>query len=225
MLSIVIPTLNAEATLAATLHAVHAAAPPVLEVLVVDGGSTDQTRRVAADHGAVFVSSEPGRGRQLAMGAERAAGPWLLFLHADTVLPTEWADAVSRFITNDANQGRAAYFRLSFDDASGAARRVAGLANWRGEVWGLPYGDQGLLIHRDFYQEVGGFRADQALMEDVDIVRRIGPMRLKRLPYAVVTSGERYRRDGWWLRPARNLACLTLYMLGAPKAWVERLYR
>ena len=224
MLSIVIPTLNAEASLAETLGRVHAHAPPRLEVLVVDGGSTDTTLTIAADHGAKLISSAPGRGRQLALGAERAQGPWLLFLHADTRLPKDWEQDVSRYITNPQNQERAAYFRLAFDTARPSAKRVATLANWRAGTFALPYGDQGLLIHRNLYERIGGFNAKLNLMEDVDLVRRIGPMRLRMLNATVTTSAAKYERDGWWARPARNLVCLTMHLLGLPQRWIERLY-
>ena len=225
MLSIIIPTLNAQTTLARTLQSVQASALPMLEVLVVDGGSSDATLHTATELGAKVVSVEPGRGRQLAYGAALAKGPWLLFVHADSVLPPDWELDLSRFITAERNQGLAGYFRLGFDDQGRGPRRVAALANWRADVLGLPYGDQGLLIHRDLYETVGGYRAEQNLMEDIDLVRRIGPMRLKRLNRTITTAAARYRVGGWWARPMRNLACLALYLLGAPNGWIERLYR
>ncbi|MCR4376790.1 MAG: TIGR04283 family arsenosugar biosynthesis glycosyltransferase [Rhodospirillales bacterium] len=225
MLSIIIPTLNAEATLAATLDPILAAAVPGLDLGVVDGGSNDATRSIAAERGAKVLTCQAGRGRQLVCGANATTAEWLLFLHADTRLPQSWPEDVSRFITADANQQRAAYFRLSFDDESAGAKRVAALANWRAKVLGLPYGDQGLLIHRTLYDEVGGFDARLTLMEDVELARRIGPMRLKRLPGCVVTSAAKYRTGGWWLRPFKNLLCLGLYLAGAPLAWIERLYK
>lgn len=225
MLSIIIPTLNAEATLAATLEQILAAAAPGLDLVVVDGGSTGATRSIAAERGAMVLTCEPGRGRQLACGANAATAEWLLFLHADTHLPQSWPEDVSRFITADANHQRAAYFCLSFDDESAAAKRVAALANWRAKVLGLPYGDQGLLIHRTLYNEVGGFDPRLPLMEDVELARRIGPMRLKRLPSSVTTSAAKYRAGGWCLRPFKNLLCLGLYLAGAPLTWIERLYK
>lgn len=225
MLSIVIPALNAEATLPATLDAVFAPAVPELDVVVVDGGSSDDTRHIAEEHEARVLACEPGRGRQLAAGADAALNAWMLFLHADTRLPLGWADEVSRFITAERNRQRAGYFDLTFDADTAGAKRVARLANWRARNWGLPYGDQGLLIHRTLYDAVGGFDARLGLMEDVDLARRIGPMRLKPLGAAVVTSAAKYERGGWWARPAKNLLCLGLYLAGAPAAWVKRLYR
>lgn len=225
MLSIILPTLNAQATLAATLDAVLAPDIPGLDVIIVDGGSTDATATIANERGVRWFESAPGRGRQLALGAQHAQSEWLLFLHADTTLPDDWTTVVSRFIVDDANQQRAGYFALAFDDAGGPARRVAGLANWRAKAWSLPYGDQGLLIHRSLYDAVDGFDESLNLMEDVEMARRIGPMRLVRLPATVTTSAAKYRAGGWWARPTKNIACLALYLLGAPQRWVERLYR
>lgn len=225
MLSVILPTRNAEAMLAATLDAIAAPAVPGLDLVVVDGGSVDATRHIAEAREARVLACEPGRGRQLACGAQAARCEWLLFLHADTRLPLGWQDDVSRFITADANRERAGYFRLTFDDAGPGARRVAALANWRAKVLGLPYGDQGLLIHRTLYNEVGGFDERLNVMEDVELARRIGPMRLVRLTASVTTSAAKYRSGGWWARPARNLLCLGLYLAGAPRRWIERLYR
>ena len=220
MLSIIIPAKNAEAGLRPTLDRIG----PDVEVLLIDGGSTDNTAVIASETGAHVISSEPGRGRQLALGADKAQGSWMLFLHADTLLPKDWRDLAQSFIDDPLNAERAAYFWLAFDERSSSANRVAMLANIRARAFGLPYGDQGLLIHKAFYADVGGFRTDQNLMEDVDLVRRIGPMRLKRLNGAVITSAKRYQQNGWWVRPIKNLVCLSLYLIGAPKSWYERLY-
>lgn len=217
-LGIVIPALNAADGLAACLDALLAHAG---DVVVVDGGSRDATRAIALAHGARLVDSPAGRGRQLAAGAGAVRGDWLLFVHADTVLQPGWADAVAQFLPGPTD--RAGYFQLSFDQDGGGAARVARLANWRAGLLGLPYGDQGLLIHRDFYQALGGY-PDEPLMEDVILVRRIGRRRLALLPGTARTSAARYRRDGWWLRPLRNLSCLALFFLGLPPSLIARLY-
>jgi hypothetical protein len=117
----------------------------------------------------------------------------------------------------------AATFTLAFDDASPAARRLERIVDWRARRLGLPYGDQGLLLSRALYDRVGGFRP-LPLMEDVDLVRRIGRRRIRLLAARAVTSAERYRRDGWIVRPARNLGCLSLYFLGVPPALLAKLY-
>ena len=112
---------------------------------------------------------------------------------------------------------------MRLDDPDPRARRIERLAAWRARVLGLPYGDQGLLIARPFYESIGGFRPI-ALMEDVDIVRRIGRRRLVLLDAGAETSAARYRRDGWLLRPLRNLTLLTCYFLGVPPGLLERYY-
>lgn len=229
MLFIIIPTLNAENTLAATLDSVlvdivELNVEMAVTVVVVDGGSTDATRTIATDKGVQVIETPPGRGRQLAAGAATAREAWLLFLHADTRLSTGWLTAVHHFIAADDNLKCAGYFRLSFDERSPGSVRVARLANWRAHALGLPYGDQGLLIHTSLFNAIGGYREDLDLMEDVDIIRRIGTTRVKRLPADAITSAQRYRTQGWWLRPVKNLLCLTLYFLGAPNAWIKKLY-
>ena len=222
MLSIIIPTLNAAATLRRTLRSVAVPIFPA-EVVVSDGGSTDGTVDQARRARAHVVTGPAGRGGQLARGADAAVGGWLLFLHADTCLAPGWDEAAARFMERPENANMAAVFRLRLDDDAPAARRIERLANWRARALGLPYGDQGLLISRRFYRSLGGFD-DMPLMEDVALVRRIGRNRLAFLDAAAVTSADRYRRDGYWLRPLKNLLCLTLYFCGAAPAWLRKVY-
>jgi rSAM/selenodomain-associated transferase 2 len=217
--SVVIPTLDAASLIADAVRA-HAAAA---EVIVADAGSSDGTPARAAEAGARVVAAPRGRGPQLAAGAAAAGCEWLLFLHADTRLGDGWADAAARFVAAPENAMRAAAFTLRLDDPAPGARRVERLARWRGRVLGLPYGDQGLLMSRALYESVGGFRP-LPLFEDVDMVRRIGRARLDILEIPAVTSAVRYRREGYWLRPARNLCCLALYFAGAPARLLARLY-
>lgn len=223
-ISVVIPALNAASTLARTLESIGAPGGLIRETIVVDGGSRDGTALLAESAGACVIASAPGRGIQLAAGAAAASAPWLLFLHADTVLAGGWSAEVAPFVSDPAHRGRAAAFRFALDDPAPAARRVERLVAWRCRRLGLAYGDQGLLIGRTLYDRLGGFRP-LPLMEDVDLVRRIGRRRLTILRTAAVTSAVRYRRDGWWLRPARNLCCLSLYFMGVPPRTIAWLYR
>ena len=225
VLDAVVPALDAGARIAATLASLEEArGGPIREVLVVDGGSGDDTAARAQAAGARVISSPRGRGRQLAAGARESEADWLLFLHADTRLAPGWLGQVADFIRTTPNGERAAVFTLAFDDASVHARGLARLANWRARRLGLPYGDQGLVISRALYDRLGGFRP-LPLMEDVDLVRRIGRNRLVHLDALAVTSADGYRRWGWWPRVARNLALLALYFLGLPPRLLERLYR
>lgn len=223
--SVVIPALNAAPGIAAALHALAAGATdPLREVIVVDGGSTDDTAAIARDHGAQVIIAPRGRGPQLAAGAATASGAWLLFLHADTALSPEWGKTAAAFMRDPANAARAGYFRFTLDDAAAAARRLEATVAWRNRVLGLPYGDQGLLIRRDFYRALGGYRP-LPLMEDVDMVRRIGRRRLVMLDAPALTSARRYRQDGYLGRPLRNALCLGLYYLGLPPRFIARVYR
>jgi rSAM/selenodomain-associated transferase 2 len=221
MLSAIIPTLNAAGTLGATLDA---ARPGVDEIVVVDGGSIDATMAIAASHGARTIASARGRGYQLAAGARSATGDWLLFLHADTRLAANWEVAARRFMVDPANAARAAAFRFALDDDAPHARRLEAMVAWRCRVFRLPYGDQGLLLSRALYDRVGGYRP-LPLMEDVDLVRRIGRRNIVLLDAPAVTSAERFRAGGYLRRPARNLACLALYLAGLPTPLIARLYR
>lgn len=225
-ISIVIPTLNAARDLRRSLPplAAFGALDLVREVILADGGSTDETTAIADAAGARFLQSAVGRGPQLAAGADAARGDWMLFLHADTVLAPGWDGAVRAFIADPLSARRAACFRLAFDDLRLGARRIAWLANLRSRVLGLPYGDQGLLISASFYHALGGYRL-LPLMEDVDLVRRVGRRRIVTLNTVATTSAARYRRGGFWLRPARNLLCLGLWFVGVPPHTIARLYR
>ena len=225
MISVIVPTLNAEATLLQTLSPLVRAAMSGLikEVIVVDGGSTDYTVDIADEAGATVIQTERGRGNQLAAGAEVARGAWLLFLHADTRLLKNWEDEVDQFVADPRNKKNAAAFRFALDDYEPAARWLERIVRWRCAVLHLPYGDQGLLIGRSFYREIGGFK-QIALMEDVDIVRRIGWSRMRLLDNEAMTSADRYRRDGYWRRPLKNFWVLTLYFFGVSPDRLLRIY-
>jgi rSAM/selenodomain-associated transferase 2 len=222
-LAVVIPTLDAADHLAATMAGLMSGDAIERETIVVDGGSRDGTRELAEQLGARVVAAASGRGGQLAAGAAAVSAPWLLFLHADSRLEPGWARDVLAFVEDPANRAKAAAFRLRLDDGAPAARRLERLVAWRCRVLGLPYGDQGLLIAREHYERIGGFRG-LPLMEDVDLVRRIGRAHIVMLPTAAVTSAARYRRSGYLRRSARNLLCLCLYIAGVPPRRLLRLY-
>jgi rSAM/selenodomain-associated transferase 2 len=217
-LSVVIPTLNAALDLPTTVAALRSLPD---EVVVADGGSTDDTAAVAAMLGAFVVKAPRGRGLQLAAGVAAARGRWLLLLHADTRLDLAWVEAARRHMRSSAEA--AGYFRFALDSPDPRARRLERLVAWRCRVLALPYGDQGLLLPRALLDTVGGVRP-LPLMEDVDLVRRLGWRRLRPLDAAAVTSAARWERDGWYRRSLRNLCCLTLWSAGVPPRLIARLY-
>lgn len=216
-LSIIIPTLNAADSLAGCLDRLDGED----EVVVVDGGSSDDSRSVAVQHGARLVPSRRGRGIQLAAGAAAASGEWLLFLHADTLLGPDWREAVERHMRVAPHA--AGYFRFRLRSDAWQARLVESGVWLRVALFNLPYGDQALLIRRDLYDRVGGYKP-LPLLEDVDLVRRLGRRRLRALPAAAWTSAVRWQQDGWFARSVRNFACLVLYLAGASPERIARLY-
>ncbi len=229
MLTVIVPTLDAESGLAATLTALVPAVVDgtVRQVIIADGGSKDRTLQIADQAGAEIITVPGGgRGRQLAEGAARARQPWLLFLHADTVLSDGWFREAAAFMERVDSGGRptaAAAFSFALDDLGLMPRLVEFGVSLRCAVFRLPYGDQGLLIPARLYREIGGY-STLPLMEDVEIVKRLGRARTIILRTAAVTSATRYKRDGYVRRAARNLSCLTLYKLGLPIRLIQKVY-
>jgi glycosyltransferase involved in cell wall biosynthesis len=218
MISVVIPTLDAEATIPDTLSALIPASLDglVREVIVVDAGSKDHTREIADWAGAEVIETGPGRGIQLKAGAAAARQPWILFLSADVVLDHGWEREASHFmerVDKDSSRQAAAAFRFALDDDGAAPRLLEALARLQFAGLRLPYGEQGLLIPRLLYDDVGGHR-ELASMEDVDIARRLGRRRMKLLRARAVSSARGYREDGYLRRMLNNLIAFVRYALG-----------
>jgi glycosyltransferase involved in cell wall biosynthesis len=208
MVSVVIPALNAEATLPRTLTALVPAALDgfVREVVVVDGGSEDKTREIADHAGAEVLTAPPNRGAQLRAGANAARHPWLLFLNADTVLDAGWEREAAHFMERfdrGISRHAAAAFRFALDDEGFAPRFLEGAVRLRGALMQAPYGEQGLIIARGQYDKVGGHRP-LPLLEDADFVRRLGRRKVKLLSPRAVSSAARYRREGYFRHALAN---------------------
>ncbi len=223
MIGVVIPTLNEESALPgllADLQRLGATVP--LDLVVADGGSTDGTLSRAAALGVRAISASRGRARQLNAGAEAVGGRWLLFLHADSRLPAPARRALLAAAV-DEPELQAAVFRFAIDLPSGWKRFIEVGQAIRQALFGLPYGDQGLLIRRELFQAVGGF-ADLPVMEDVELIRRIKRwgVTLRTLPAPLVTSGRRYLSAGparTWLK---HVLLISLYLAGVPPHWLAR---
>ena len=215
-ISVVIPALDEEKRLPAAIQSVRADA----DVIVVDGGSRDATRAVAAAEGARVLESPRGRGRQLDEGARAATGDWLVFLHADTRLEAGWADALVS-LPEDVAGGA---FRLAIDSDRLAFRIVERAVRARVRLFALPYGDQGLFVRREAYARVGGM-PHLPLMEDVAFVKRLRRAgRLAFLPVRAFTSARRWERDGVLRATLRNWWLVGLYAAGRSPERLAQLY-
>ncbi len=215
-LSVIIPALNEEAAVAGAVDS--ALAVPDAEVIVVDGGSRDRTPEVAASRGALVLSGRKGRAAQMNAGAGRASGEVLVFLHADTVLPKGYDQAVAR--TLDRPGTVAGAFRLAIEGGSRSLRFIESLAHWRSTALGMPYGDQALFLTAEVFRRVGGF-PELPIMEDLELTRRLKPLgRIRIAPELVVTSGRRWHEGGAWKTTLLNQLCLAGYLAGVPAARV-----
>jgi hypothetical protein len=179
---------------------------------------------MAEEVGALVIPGTPGRGSQIARGVAGSKGDWILILHADTQLGEGWVEAVERLMARAAaGDPRAGYFRLRFRAKGVMAGVTVGWANLRSRLLGLPYGDQGLVLPRSLYDEVGGM-PDMPLMEDVAMARALRG-RLVALDAEAATSAARYEKGGWIRRGARNLWTLMRYLMGADPEALAKAYR
>lgn len=220
-ISIIIPALNEAATIGRTLSRLGGI--DHLEVIVVDGGSTDETAALAESRGAKVIYSEPGKAVQMNAGAASAVGDILLFLHADTLLPGGFSDQ----IVSALNQKGAAAgaFRLSIDSNAAGLRIIEHVANWRSRLLRLPYGDQALFMKTSLFEEIGGF-PDLPIMEDFLLVRHLKRKgKIVIVPAAVVTSPRRWLRLGILKTWLVNQLIVIAYYLGATPQQLTRFYR
>lgn len=179
MISVIVPTLNAEQSLPRCFDCLIVATVRgvVREVIVADGGSTDTTLNIADAAGARMVKAGRTRAAQLQAGAAAARHEWLLFLHPETALDPGWETEAENFIAHATLKNpRAAYFRFGIDDFGSGARSREAWAGMRCALLNRPHGNQGLLIPKRLYTKTGGYR--EVRCEDRDIVRRIGSQRL-----------------------------------------------
>ena len=193
-LSVVIPALDEADRLPEAIRS--AARAPLVETIVVDGGSRDSTAEVARELGARLVVSPPGRAVQMNNGAAAARGEVLLFLHADTRLPFDYLQQIESLLSMPGVVAGA--FRLALDDSRFSLRSIESAANWRSVYRQLPYGDQALFLTRQRFEESDGFR-DLPVMEDYDLVRRLrkrGRIAIATSP--VITSARRWLARGIW---------------------------
>lgn len=221
-LSIVMPVLNEAAALPQVLAALQPLRAGGVELIVADGGSQDGSAGVAATWADLVLSAPRGRARQMNAGAAAARGDWLLFLHADTVLPEGAPGLIRAAAGRGARWGR---FDVRIVGRSAWLPVVARLMNWRSRLTGIATGDQGLFIERGLFEQLGGY-ADQPLMEDIELCRRLRRLAPPAcLPARVLTSGRRWDTRG----PLRTIWLMwTLrwrYWRGESPEALDRAYR
>jgi rSAM/selenodomain-associated transferase 2 len=220
MISIVIPTLDEAVTLGATLASI--ARDDAVEVIVADGGSTDDTVGMARRARCTVVSSARGRGHQLNAGADAARGDVLLFLHADTRLADGALPAVRNALRDPRTVGGA--FRIEVDSRRRSLRVISFSINLRARFLRLPYGDQALFVRRSLFEALGGFRPLE-ILEDVDFVRRLRRHgRLALLAPPVRTSDRRWRANGVLRTTFANLTAAALGSLAVPPRRIRSIY-
>ncbi len=219
-ISVVIPALEEAARIR---RAVECVAGTGVEVIVVDGGSRDETARLAREAGArVFVAREGQRGRahQLRLGGEKSTGDVILFLHADTVLAAGWREAVEHALSDPGCAGGA--FSLRFAARGGRERWVEGWVALRVALFDLPYGDQAIFLRREVMMEMGGVPS-VPIMEDLDLVRAIKRAgRLEILALPATTSSRRYRDRGTLRTIFWHQIALIGWLLDWDRAWLAR---
>jgi uncharacterized protein len=225
LISVIIPCLNEAPVLEETLEQVARLAGPGanLEVIVADGGSRDATRDIAARAGARVVRSDAGRAAQQNTGAAAARGRYLLFLHADTLLPRGYADAIVSALDDPAVVAGA--FGLGIHGQRRALRLVEAGANYRSSFLQCPYGDQGLFMEKRIFEEMGGF-ASLPILEDFELVRRLRRRgKIRTLRQAVLTSARRWNTLGIMRTTVVNQIMIAGFLCGVPVPWLARLYR
>jgi uncharacterized protein len=220
-LSVIIPTLNEEMNLQSTLDSVGPLSDD-LEVIVVDAGSSDHTVEIARRHGCKVFVGNPGRANQMNAGAAIAMGEHLLFLHADTRLPTDYRIEVARVLAGPVVCGA---FPLQIDAPGLVLRIVESGVAFRSRILQMPYGDQALFFRSADFYEQNGFK-QMSIMEDYELVARMrksGRIGLASQP--VKTSARRWNKRGILRTTMINQMCVIAYRLGFSDQTIAKLYR
>jgi len=221
VLSIIIPTLDAEPSILQTIGSIEPSTN--VEIIISDGGSTDRTIELAEGTGAKIVVASKGRGAQMNAGAAMAASDWLLFLHADTLLPRDFMEEINIILTNPRTTAGA--FSFSTDYSTLPMRVIEFWVNVRARVLQLPYGDQALFMKKSTYQSAGGF-PDIPILEDLILIKRLQKMGKIQISKArAKTSSRRWKKLGPWRNTIQNQRILLDWKRGVPPTELTKRYR
>ncbi|MFN8474060.1 MAG: TIGR04283 family arsenosugar biosynthesis glycosyltransferase [Anaerolineae bacterium] len=217
-LSIIIPTLNEADTIEACLRSILSQGDDA-EIIVVDGGSADETVRLASSHADV-IAGPRGRARQMNLGARHAHGDVLLFLHADSRLHPAALSYLEQVMRDPALVGGT--FTLWFDTNHYLLRFFASMTRFQGRIF--RYGDQGIIVRRALFEALGGF-AELPLMDDVDFLWRMSAAgRMALIPLPVTTSARRFVKRGVVRQQSLNIALVIAWLMGATPDALARWY-
>jgi len=219
-ISVIMPVLNEERTITSALE--HLTEAEFDEIIVVDGGSTDATRRLCAEHGIEPLLTQRGRAMQMNEGARRASGDILLFLHADTRLPGSAAEEI-RDAMNDPSVvgGR---FDVKLDRSGPLFRLVGALISWRSRFTRVSTGDQAIFVRRESFHKLGGY-PEIPLMEDVAFARALKQAgEVACLKSRVTTSARRWENEGLWRTVLKMWILKALYLVGVSPVRLKRFY-
>jgi rSAM/selenodomain-associated transferase 2 len=220
-LSVIVPMLNEEHAIAAALAAIRRGAPDA-ELIVVDGGSTDASIVTAGPLADRVISAPRGRARQMNAGASAAGGDTLAFVHADSVVPRDFADAIATALVDPQTVG--GRFDLELDEQTPICRLIGALISIRSRLSRTGTGDQAVFVRRDVFERLNGF-PDIELCEDLDFARRLKRAgRVACLRSRVITSARRWRRHGFARTILKMWTIRLLYLAGVPPARLARMY-
>ncbi|MEL6927507.1 MAG: TIGR04283 family arsenosugar biosynthesis glycosyltransferase [Cyanobacteria bacterium J06600_6] len=220
-ISIIIPVLNEAVTIKQTLA--RLASYPEAEIIVVDGGSHDETVMIATPIAKVITIIGQGRAGQMNAGADIAQGDILIFLHADTQLPSNFIRLVNQTLKQP--QTIAGAFELEIDSTKRSLRWIEQLVKMRSRLLSLPYGDQAIFMTKQAFLKTGGY-ADLPIMEDFEFIKRIKKQgKIAIAPGSVITSGRRWEKLGVWQTTLINQLIIAGYYLGISPTKLGKFYR
>ena len=219
-ISIIIPVFNEANTIKQTLASLKNASN--VEIIVVDGGSKDETIALAKSLGVQVISSGIGRATQMNLGATLATGDILLFLHADTKIPPNFDILIRQALGGNFIAGA---FELKIDANLRGIRLIEKMVNVRSHLFSLPYGDQAIFISSKVFQEIGGF-PNLPIMEDFELMRQLKNLgKIKIIPQPVITSGRRWQKLGVIKTTLINQLMIIGYFLRVSPNQLARWYR
>jgi rSAM/selenodomain-associated transferase 2 len=220
-LSVIVPMLNEAATISSTLHALRRGAPRA-EIIVVDGGSVDASVAIARPLCDTLISTSRGRASQMNAGARASHGDALVFVHADTIVPSTFAADIASALSDPAVVG--GRFDVQLDASTLPYQIIGAMISLRSRISRTGTGDQAIFVRRDVFDRLGGF-PDFELCEDLEFSRRLKRAgRVACLRARVTTSARRWSREGVVRTVIRMWLIRAMYLVGVPPARLKRMY-